>query len=166
MTRLPFAAISPAALRTMLEISQDNSETGGEGAASPPAICPTPREMIDGSLLTGFTRRKIGRAAPRSSAHGQWPGRTVIQTVEPRLCRRSADSPKRAHQGWRYFEEKGCTARSRRWRGRRRGNGPAEIAWRTGESGAGSRRATKQVSQPVPASSRRSAACVSAGQAP
>ena len=99
MTKIAFGAESPAHLRQRLESYADAGE-----------IRPTTRylpkrheEMVGGSLYWILNHTLVGRS-PILGFMDNGQGRTWIRLRPELIPVRSI--PKRAHQGWRYLEDK------------------------------------------------------------
>jgi hypothetical protein len=101
MTKIAFGAESPATLRAWLE-SQP-----GEARTSTRYLPKRVEEMAGGSLYWIHGHMLVGRS-PIIGFEETGQGRYWIR-LEPRLIPVRA-KPKRAHQGWRYLEDKDAPA--------------------------------------------------------
>lgn len=97
MTKIAFGAQSPATLRAWLE------DQTGEARTSTRYLPKRVAEMTGGSLFWIHQHRIVGRS-PIVGFEETGTGRHWIR-LEPRLIG-VRSTPKRAHQGWRYLEEK------------------------------------------------------------
>ncbi|MGB5484470.1 DUF1489 domain-containing protein [Parasphingorhabdus sp.] len=103
MTKIAYRSESPATLRNWLESHKDNSATGGEARLTTRYLPKRHKEMAGGSLYWIHAKKIVGRS-PIIGFMDNGEGRQWIR-LEPRLIA-VQPIPKRAHQGWRYFEEK------------------------------------------------------------
>lgn len=99
MTKIAFGAISPADLKARLSHYAD----GGEVRLTTRYLPKRVEEMTGGSLYWIHAHTIIGRS-PILGFMENGQGRHWIR-IEPRLIP-VRGIPKRAHQGWRYLEEK------------------------------------------------------------
>lgn len=103
MTKIAFRSESPETLRAWLE--SNSLENGGIGEARLTTRYLPKRhaEMVGGSLFWIHSKKIVGRS-PILGFQENGEGRQWIR-LEPTLI--SVQTiPRRAHQGWRYFEEK------------------------------------------------------------
>lgn len=103
MTKIAFKSESPETLRAWLE--SHSSENGGIGEARLTTRYLPKRhiEMEGGSLFWIHSKKIVGRS-PLLGFQDNGEGRQWIR-LEPRLIAVQT-IPRRAHQGWRYFDEK------------------------------------------------------------
>jgi hypothetical protein len=99
MTKIAFMSESPETLRAWLESHQDQGEARLTTRYLPKRIA----EMKGGSLYWIHSHILVGRS-PIIGFQPTPEGRHWIR-LEPRLIAVEG-RPKRAHQGWRYLEEK------------------------------------------------------------
>lgn len=99
MTRIAFGAESPAHLRARLEAHASI----GEVRLTTRYLPKRHAEMEGGSLFWILNHSLIGRS-PLIGFMDNGEGRTWIRLRPELIAVRSV--PKRAHQGWRYLEEK------------------------------------------------------------
>lgn len=97
MTKIAFGSESPATLRAWLE------SHAGEARLTTRYLPKRVAEMEGGSLYWIHSHTLVGRS-PILGFEETGQGRFWIR-LEPRLIAVRA-KPKRAHQGWRYLEEK------------------------------------------------------------
>ncbi|KQN05360.1 hypothetical protein ASE85_20050 [Sphingobium sp. Leaf26] len=105
MTKIAFGAESPATLRAWLE--SHAGVDGGEARTSTRYLPKRVEEMAGGSLYWIHGHMLVGRS-PIIGFEETGQGRYWIR-LEPRLIPVRA-KPKRAHQGWRYLEDKDAPA--------------------------------------------------------
>ncbi len=98
MTKIAFRSESPASLRQWLESHADK----GEARLTTRYLPKRHAEMIGGSLYWILAKKIIGRS-PLIGFMDNGEGRQWIR-LEPKLIAVQT-IPRRAHQGWRYFEE-------------------------------------------------------------
>jgi len=103
MTKIAYRSESPATLRAWLESHIGNETTGGEARLTTRYLPKRHKEMIGGSLYWIHAKKIVGRS-PIIGFQDNDEGRQWIR-LEPRLIAVQT-IPRRAHQGWRYFEEK------------------------------------------------------------
>jgi len=103
MTKIAYRSESPATLRTWLESHIGREETGGEARLTTRYLPKRHAEMIGGSLYWIHAKKIVGRS-PIIGFQDNGEGRQWIR-LEPKLIAVQT-IPRRAHQGWRYFEEK------------------------------------------------------------
>lgn len=103
MTKIAYRSESLATLRKWLESHKDNRETGGEARLTTRYLPKRHEEMVGGSLYWIHTKKIVGRS-PIIGFMDNGQGRQWIR-LEPRLIA-VQPIPRRAHQGWRYLEEK------------------------------------------------------------
>ena len=103
MTKIAYRSESPATLRKWLESHQDNRATDGEARLTTRYLPKRHEEMVGGSLYWIHAKKIVGRS-PIIGFMDNGQGRQWIR-LEPRLVA-VQPIPKRAHQGWRYLEEK------------------------------------------------------------
>ena len=103
MTKIAYRSESPATLRNWLESHKDNKATDGEARLTTRYLPKRHAEMVGGSLYWIHSKKIIGRS-PIIGFMDNGQGRQWIR-LEPRLIA-VQPIPKRAHQGWRYLEEK------------------------------------------------------------
>lgn len=99
MTKIAFGAESPAHLRQRLE----NYAEAGEVRLTTRYLPKRHEEMAGGSLYWILNHTLVGRS-PILGFMGNGQGRTWIRLRPELIPVRSI--PKRAHQGWRYLEDK------------------------------------------------------------
>lgn len=99
MTKIAYGSESPATLRAWLE---SHSEAG-EARLTTRYLPKRHAEMVGGSLYWIHAKAIIGRS-PLIGFMDNGAGRQWIR-LEPKLIAVRA-IPRRAHQGWRYLEEK------------------------------------------------------------
>ena len=103
MTKIAFTAESPADLRAWLESHDPKHGGPGEARLTTRYLPKRVEEMAGGSLYWIHSHMLVGRSPILGFAdNGQ--GRHWIR-LEPRLIA-VEPRPKRAHQGWRYLEDK------------------------------------------------------------
>ncbi len=103
MTKIAYRSESPATLRKWLESHQGNAATDGEARLTTRYLPKRHEEMVGGSLYWIHTRKIVGRS-PIIGFMENGQGRQWIR-LEPKLIA-VQPVPRRAHQGWRYLEEK------------------------------------------------------------
>lgn len=101
MTKIAYGTESPASLKAWLESHADGS--GGEALMTTRYLPKRHEEMAGGSLYWIFEHALIGRSPLRGFTQRE-DGRWHIR-LEPRLIP-VLTRPRRAHQGWRYLDEK------------------------------------------------------------
>ncbi|MDE8650365.1 DUF1489 family protein [Novosphingobium album (ex Liu et al. 2023)] len=106
MTKIAYSAESPASLKAWLE-SHAGAQGGGEALLTTRYLPKRHAEMAGGSLYWIFEHALIGRSPILGFAQrddGRWHIRLapVLIPVQTR--------PRRAHQGWRYLDEKDAPA--------------------------------------------------------
>lgn len=99
MTKIAFGAESPAHLRQRLESYAE----AGEVRLTTRYLPKRHEEMVDGSLYWILNHTLVGRS-PILGFMDNGQGRTWIRLRPELIPVRSI--PKRAHQGWRYLEDK------------------------------------------------------------
>ncbi|WP_226637664.1 DUF1489 family protein [Novosphingobium profundi] len=99
MTKIAFAAQSPADLRAWLE----SHAPFGEARLTTRYVPKRQEEMVGGSLYWIFEHALIGRSPILGFEQRESDGRWDIR-LEPRLIP-VVTKPKRAHQGWRYLKD-------------------------------------------------------------
>lgn len=99
MTKIAFRSESPATLRAWLESHKDL----GEARLTTRYLPKRHAEMVGGSLFWIHAKKIVGRS-PIIGFMENGEGRQWIR-LEPRLIAVQT-IPRRAHQGWRYLEEK------------------------------------------------------------
>lgn len=103
MTKIAFRSESPETLRAWLESNSRENGGIGEARLTTRYLPKRHAEMVGGSLFWIHSKKIIGRS-PIMGFQENGEGRQWIR-LEPRLI--SVQTiPRRAHQGWRYFEEK------------------------------------------------------------
>ena len=107
MTKIAYRSESPATLRKWLESHQGNSATDREARLTTRYLPKRHEEMVGGSLYWIHAKKIVGRS-PIIGFMDNGQGRQWIR-LEPRLIA-VQPIPKRAHQGWRYLEEKDAPA--------------------------------------------------------
>ena len=107
MTKIAYRSESPATLRQWLESHKDHPATGGEARLTTRYLPKHHAEMVGGSLYWIHAKKIVGRS-PIIGFMDNGQGRQWIR-LEPRLIA-VQPIPKRAHQGWRYLEEKDAPA--------------------------------------------------------
>lgn len=107
MTKIAYRSESPATLRNWLESHKDNSATDGEARLTTRYLPKRHEEMIGGSLYWIHAKKIVGRS-PIIGFMDNGQGKQWIR-LEPRLVA-VQPIPKRAHQGWRYLDEKDAPA--------------------------------------------------------
>lgn len=103
MTKIAFGSESPATLRAWLESHAEDKGGPGEARLTTRYLPKREKEMAGGSLYWIHGHMLVGRS-PIIGFRDAPDGRYWIR-LEPRLIAVRA-SPKRAHQGWRYLEDK------------------------------------------------------------
>ena len=103
MTKIAYRSESTATLRNWLESHKDNAATGGEARLTTRYLPKRHEEMVGGSLYWIHAKKIVGRS-PIIGFMENGQGKQWIR-LEPRLIV-VQPLPKRAHQGWRYLEEK------------------------------------------------------------
>lgn len=103
MTKIAFRSESPATLRAWLESHADL----GEARLTTRYLPKRHAEMVGGSLYWIHQKKIVGRS-PIIGFMENGEGRQWIR-LEPRLVAVQT-IPRRAHQGWRYLEEKDTPA--------------------------------------------------------
>lgn len=101
MTKIAFGSESPATLRAWLE-AQGN-EGAGEALLTTRYLPKRHAEMAGGSLYWIHEHALVGRSPLIGFAQAE-DGRWHIR-LEPRLIRVQT-TPRRAHQGWRYLDDR------------------------------------------------------------
>lgn len=99
MTKIAFRSESPATLRAWLESHKEL----GEARLTTRYLPKRHAEMVGGSLFWIHAKKIVGRS-PIIGFMENGEGRQWIR-LEPRLIAVQT-IPRRAHQGWRYLEEK------------------------------------------------------------
>lgn len=99
MTKIAFRSESPATLRAWLESHAEQ----GEARLTTRYLPKRHAEMIGGSLYWIHQKKIVGRS-PIMGFMENGEGRQWIR-LEPKLIAVQT-IPRRAHQGWRYLEEK------------------------------------------------------------
>lgn len=99
MTKIAFGAESPSHLRQRLE----NYAEAGEIRLTTRYLPKRHEEMVGGSLYWILNHTLVGRS-PILGFMDNGQGRTWIRLLPELIPVRSI--PKRAHQGWRYLEDK------------------------------------------------------------
>lgn len=99
MTKIAFRSESPATLRAWLESHKEL----GEARLTTRYLPKRHAEMVGGSLYWIHQKKIVGRS-PILGFMENGEGRQWIR-LEPRLVAVQT-IPRRAHQGWRYLEEK------------------------------------------------------------
>tara|TARA_R110002096_G_scaffold4087_12_gene19435 strand:+ start:6719 stop:7141 length:423 start_codon:yes stop_codon:yes gene_type:complete len=107
MTKIAYRSESPATLRHWLESHKDHPATDGEARLTTRYLPKRHTEMVGGSLYWIHAKKIVGRS-PIIGFMDNGEGRQWIR-LEPRLIA-VQPIPKRAHQGWRYLEEKDAPA--------------------------------------------------------
>jgi hypothetical protein len=107
MTKIAYRSESPATLRHWLESHKDHPATDGEARLTTRYLPKRHTEMVGGSLYWIHAKKIVGRS-PIIGFMDNCEGRQWIR-LEPRLIA-VQPIPKRAHQGWRYLEEKDAPA--------------------------------------------------------
>ena len=107
MTKIAYRSESPATLRHWLESHKDPPATDGEARLTTRYLPKRHTEMVGGSLYWIHAKKIVGRS-PIIGFMDNGEGRQWIR-LEPRLIA-VQPIPKRAHQGWRYLEEKDAPA--------------------------------------------------------
>ena len=107
MTKIAYRSESPATLRHWLESHKDHPATDGEARLTTRYLPKRHAEMVGGSLYWIHAKKIVGRS-PIIGFMDNGEGRQWIR-LEPRLIA-VQPIPKRAHQGWRYLEEKDAPA--------------------------------------------------------
>lgn len=103
MTKIAFRSESPATLRRWLESHVGNAATNGEARLTTRYKPKRFAEMEGGSLFWIHQKKIVGRS-PIIGFQDNGEGRQWIR-LEPKLIAVQT-IPRRAHQGWRYLEEK------------------------------------------------------------
>jgi hypothetical protein len=103
MTKIAFRSESPATLRAWLESHKEL----GEARLTTRYLPKRHAEMVGGSLYWIHQKKIVGRS-PIIGFMENGEGRQWIR-LEPRLIAVQT-IPRRAHQGWRYLEEKDAPA--------------------------------------------------------
>lgn len=103
MTKIAFRSKSPATLRAWLESHKEL----GEARLTTRYLPKRHVEMVGGSLYWIHAKKIVGRS-PIIGFMENGEGRQWIR-LEPRLIAVQT-IPRRAHQGWRYLEEKDAPA--------------------------------------------------------
>lgn len=103
MTKIAFRSESPATLRAWLESHKEL----GEARLTTRYLPKRHVEMVGGSLYWIHQKKIVGRS-PIIGFMENGEGRQWIR-LEPRLIAVQT-IPRRAHQGWRYLEEKDAPA--------------------------------------------------------
>lgn len=103
MTKIAYRSESPATLRRWLESHADEKATNGEARLTTRYLPKRHAEMLGGSLFWIHSKKIVGRS-PLIGFMDNGEGRQWIR-LEPRLIA-VRPVPRRAHQGWRYLEEK------------------------------------------------------------
>lgn len=103
MTKIAYRSESPVTLRKWLEAHKDNGQTDGEARLTTRYLPKRHEEMVGGSLYWIHAKKIVGRS-PIIGFMDNGQGRQWIR-LEPRLIA-VQPIPKRAHQGWRYLEDK------------------------------------------------------------
>lgn len=103
MTKIAFRSESPATLRQWLESHVGNAATNGEARLTTRYKPKRFEEMNGGSLFWIHQKKIVGRS-PIIGFQDNGEGRQWIR-LEPKLIAVQT-IPRRAHQGWRYLEEK------------------------------------------------------------
>lgn len=103
MTKIAFRSESPATLRRWLESHVGNAATNGEARLTTRYKPKRFEEMNGGSLFWIHQKKIVGRS-PIIGFQDNGEGRQWIR-LEPKLIAVQT-IPRRAHQGWRYLEEK------------------------------------------------------------
>ena len=103
ITKIAFGSESPETLRAWLESHRDQGEARMTTRYLPKRVA----EMVGGSLYWIHGHMLVGRS-PILGFQETGQGRYWIR-LEPRLIPVRA-APKRAHQGWRYLEDKDAPA--------------------------------------------------------
>lgn len=103
MTKIAYRSESPATLRQWLESHIGDSKTDGEARLTTRYLPKRHEEMVGGSLYWIHSKKIIGRS-PIKGFMDNGEGRQWIR-LEPKLIA-VQPVPRRAHQGWRYLEDK------------------------------------------------------------
>ncbi len=103
MTKIAFRSESPATLRAWLESHIGLEATNGEARLTTRYLPKRHAEMVGGSLYWIHSKKIVGRS-PIIGFQDNGEGRQWIR-LEPKLIAVQT-IPRRAHQGWRYLEEK------------------------------------------------------------
>jgi len=103
MTKIAYRSESPATLRQWLESHQGNATTNDEARLTTRYLPKRHEEMVGGSLYWIHTKKIVGRS-PIIGFMENGQGRQWIR-LEPKLIA-VQPLPRRAHQGWRYLEDK------------------------------------------------------------
>lgn len=103
MTKIAFRSESPETLRAWLEAHSAEHHGPGEARLTTRYLPKRHAEMVGGSLYWIHSKKIIGRS-PIIGFMDNGEGRQWIR-LEPKLIP-VVTIPRRAHQGWRYFEEK------------------------------------------------------------
>lgn len=103
MTKIAFRSESPATLRQWLESHVGNAATNGEARLTTRYKPKRFEEMAGGSLYWIHQKKIVGRS-PIIGFQDNGEGRQWIR-LEPKLIAVQT-IPRRAHQGWRYLEDK------------------------------------------------------------
>lgn len=103
MTKIAFRSESPETLRAWLEAHDSINRGPGEARLTTRYLPKRHAEMLGGSLYWIHSKKIIGRS-PIIGFMDNGEGRQWIR-LEPKLIP-VVTIPKRAHQGWRYLEEK------------------------------------------------------------
>lgn len=103
MTKIAFRSESPATLRAWLESHIGKEATNGEARLTTRYLPKRHAEMVGGSLYWIHSKKIVGRS-PIIGFQDNGEGRQWIR-LEPKLIAVQT-IPRRAHQGWRYLEEK------------------------------------------------------------
>ncbi len=107
MTKIAFRSESPATLRAWLESHIGLEATNGEARLTTRYLPKRHAEMVGGSLYWIHSKKIVGRS-PIIGFQDNGEGRQWIR-LEPKLIAVQT-IPRRAHQGWRYLEEKDAPA--------------------------------------------------------
>ncbi len=103
MTKIAYRSESPDTLRAWLESNSKENGGIGEARLTTRYLPKRHKEMIGGSLFWIHSKKIIGRS-PIIAFKDNGEGRQWI-CLKPTLIAVQS-MPRRAHQGWRYFEEK------------------------------------------------------------
>ncbi len=107
ITKIAFRSESPATLRAWLESHIGLEATNGEARLTTRYLPKRHVEMVGGSLYWIHSKKIVGRS-PIIGFQDNGEGRQWIR-LEPKLIAVQT-IPRRAHQGWRYLEEKDAPA--------------------------------------------------------